>query len=189
VQQNFRSLDSKIYPLYINIKNILSSYTFMMKGGILGFHCAYQYPESVEGTHYYERYPRALKGTDAVLFTLFRAFGLTVHIKAYEGYRHGNADNTTKWRRGLISTQDDIWGKSEANQISAFERGGYVGDEIFQNVSWFNKWAPKESGKDYHEVAKPVTNWIGNETEIDWEYAFLALLVVVPEFSKRELRD
>lgn len=43
----------------------------MDSGGLLGFHSAYQYLHISEGTSYYERYPLASKGTDAVLFTLF----------------------------------------------------------------------------------------------------------------------
>jgi hypothetical protein len=170
----------------------------MKEGGILGFHCAYQYPQSFEGTFYYERYPLTLKGADAVLFTLFRALGLTVHIKAYERHCYGN---TTKRAQDLISNRADVGGESEpqdvcpdpvivnAQQFSDFERSYYVGDEIFRSVAWFNEWAAKGAGKEYHEVAQPVTHWIGNETEIEWEYASLALLIVVPEFSKRELKD
>jgi len=201
VQPKFRTPDSKIYPLYRSIKNMLSSHVFMQNGGILGFHCAYQYPQTFEGTYYYERYPLTLKGTDAVLFTIFREFDLTVHIKAYEGHCHGSVDHATKRCRGLIPTQENIRVESEgkdvsantilitANQTSDFECGDYVGDEIFQSVVWFNELATQDGGKGYHEVAGPVTNWIGNETEIDWEYAFLALLVVVPEFPKRKLKD
>jgi hypothetical protein len=154
---------------------------FMKNGGILGFHCAYQYPYTSEGTYYYERYSRTLKGTDAVLFTLFRAFGLTVHIKPYDRCYY----NATMQDRGLISTG----GEPEVNQISKYGCGSYVGDEIFRSVAWFNKWVAREGGKEYHEVACPVTNWIGNETEIDWEYTFMALLIVVPTFSQRELED
>jgi hypothetical protein len=149
VQPTFRTPDSKIYPLYQSIKNMLSSHMFMKNRGILGFHCAYQYPQTFEGTYYHERYPLTLKGTDAVLFTLFRAFGLTVHIKAYERYCYGSVDDATKRCRGLISTQDDIGVESEAKdvstilikgqQISDFERSYYVGDEIFRNVAWFNE--------------------------------------------------
>ena len=173
---------------------------FMKNGGILGFHCVYQYPQTVEGTYYYERYPLTLKGTDAVLFTLFRALGLTVHIKASEGYRDRSVDDITTRFRGLISIQDDLGVESEAKnesanttlitrqQISDFERSYYVSDDIFWSVVWFNEWTAQEDRKEYHEVARPVTNWVGNETEIEWEYAFLALLVVVPEFSRRELK-
>lgn len=187
--------------LYRSIKDMLSSHTFMKSGGILGFHCAYQYPRKFEGTHYYERYPLTLKGTDAVLFTLFRAFDLTVHIKAYEEYCYGSIDDAIKRCRSLISTQDDTGTESETMSVSAktvpiagqqipdFERGGYVGDEIFQSATWFNEWTAQKDGKEYHEVARPITNWIGNETEVEWNYASLALLVVVPEFSKREFKD
>jgi hypothetical protein len=74
-------------------------------------------------------------------------------------------------------------------QIPDFECSGYVGDEIFQSVTWFNEWTAQEDGKEYHEVARPVTNWIGNGIEVEWNYASLALLVVVPELSKREFTD
>lgn len=187
MQPTFRSPNLKTYPLYCSIQTMLSSHMFMKNGGILGFHCAYQYPQTFEGTYYYERYPLTLKGTDAVLFTLFRTFGLTVHIKAYEKYCYGSIDGATKQCRGLTSTQDDTGAKSEA--IPDFEHSYYVGDEVFQSVTWFNEWTAQEDGKEYHEVARPVTNWIGNETEVEWNYASLALLVVVPEFSKRELKD
>lgn len=56
----------------------------MRSGGILGCHCSFQYPETEEGTYFYERYPRTLKGVDAVIFAVFRAFGLAVHIKPYD---------------------------------------------------------------------------------------------------------
>ena len=54
------------------------------------------------------------------------------------------------------------------------------------NVKWFNEGAVNDFGAGHHEVASPVTTWIGNEIEVDWEYSFLALLVVVPAFSERE---
>ena len=55
------------------------------------------------------------------------------------------------------------------------------------NVKWFNEGAVSDVGARHHEVASSITTWIGNEIEIDWKYSFLALLVVVPAFSKREL--
>ncbi len=81
VQPQLETPDSKASPMYWCIKNILASPMFMKDGGILGFHCAYQYPETFEGTYYYERYPLVLKGIDAVLFTIFRVLRFCVHIK------------------------------------------------------------------------------------------------------------
>jgi hypothetical protein len=55
------------------------------------------------------------------------------------------------------------------------------------NVKWFNERVVNDVGAGHHEVSGPVTTWIGNEFEVDWEYSFMALLVVVPAFSKRGL--
>ncbi|KAK8133393.1 hypothetical protein PG984_005405 [Apiospora sp. TS-2023a] len=55
-------LDSTTEHLYRSVKDLLASRTFMKDGGELGIHCAYQYPENqypetVEGSYYYEPYP------------------------------------------------------------------------------------------------------------------------------------
>jgi hypothetical protein len=164
----------------------------MEDGGILGFRCAYQYPQKREGTYFYERYPRTLKGTDAALFTLFRAFGLTVHIKAHEENRCRCIDCAAKRCRDTLSGRGDL-AEVDAmvgrRQISDFECSDYVGDEIFQSVTWINQWTARDEGKEYHEVAGPVDKWIGNETEIEWDYVSLALLVVVPGHSERKLQE
>lgn len=170
----------------------------MKNGGILGFHCGYRYPQTVEGTYYDERYPLTLKGTDAVIFTLFRAFGLTVHIKAYGEYCYGGTDNAVKLDQSLTSTNDDIGAEPKATdsntdftaepQIHNFEHSHYVGGEISRSVTWVNEPTAQEDRKQHLEVAKPVTSWIGNETEIEWNYTSLALLVVIPEFLKRNTK-
>jgi hypothetical protein len=105
--------------MYHSIKELLTSPTFMKSSGILGFHCAYQYPEHFEGTYFYERYPRTLKGIDAALFTVCQALGLTVHVKPYEERRigGGSVDTTTRLR-DLISTQEDTDGESDVKEVS-----------------------------------------------------------------------
>lgn len=120
-----------------------------------------------------------------VLFTLFRTFGLTVHIKAYEGNGGQSIGDATKRCRDLISTQDDMGAESEVrgviftinlmarHHVPDFECSHYVDDEIFQHVTWFNEWTAQGNGKEYHEVTSRVTRWIGNETEVEWDYASL----------------
>jgi hypothetical protein len=93
---------------------------FMKDGGILGFHCAYQYPETFEGTYFYERYPLILKGIDAVIFAIFRALGLTVHIKPYEDINIivGEIVDTKTRFQGLLSTNDETTDcGSAANEV------------------------------------------------------------------------
>lgn len=84
VQSQLQMSDSKSYLIYRCIKDMLVSPTFIKNDEILDFHCAYQYFEMFEGTYFYERYSLILKNIDAILFVVFRALELTVHIKSYK---------------------------------------------------------------------------------------------------------
>lgn len=120
IQPQLQLPDSKSYPMYRCIKDMLASSTFMKNSGVLGFFCAYQYPETFEGTEYYKRYPRTLKGIDAVIFAVFRALGLTVHIKPYEVRWTGSEIADTKTRlQGLLSAEETASGGPTVNEVCA----------------------------------------------------------------------
>jgi hypothetical protein len=63
----------------------------------------------------------------------------------------------------------------------------FDGSDTFENVIWFNEPTDHRIGTACHEVAGPVTQWIGNELEIDWWYSLLALLVEIPTGPERKL--
>jgi hypothetical protein len=118
VQPQLQMPDSKSYPIYRCIKDMLASPTFMKNGGILGFRRAYQYPETFEGTYFYERYPLTLKGIDAVIYAVFRALELTVHIKPYEvGRIIGGEIADAKMRFQSLSTKEATGGGPVANEV------------------------------------------------------------------------
>jgi hypothetical protein len=97
---------------------MLASPTFIKNGGILGFHCAYQYPETFEGTYFYERYPLTLKGIDAVLFAVFRALGLTVHIKPYEvRWINGEIADAKTRLQSLLSAEETASGGPVVKEV------------------------------------------------------------------------
>ena len=78
--------------------------------------------------------------------------------------------------------------KVTLEQFERFDCGHYVSDEIFGHVKWFDeKPALNPVGAGCLDGAKPTT-WIGNETEVDWDYSFRALLVIVPALSDRILK-
>ncbi|KAG9228596.1 hypothetical protein BJ875DRAFT_500604 [Amylocarpus encephaloides] len=189
VQPQLQMPDSKSYPMYRCIEDMLASPTFLKNGGILGFHCAYQYPETFEGTYCYERYPLTLKGIDAVIFAVFQALGLTVHIKPYEvRWISGEIADAKTRLQSLLSAEETASGGLAVNELERYCGGGYIGDEIFGHVKWFNERPiTNPAGAGCLADAKPTT-WIGNETEVDWDYSFRALLVVVPAFSDRILK-
>jgi hypothetical protein len=63
--------------------------------------------ETFEGTYFYERYPLTLKGIDAVIFAVFQALELTVHIKLYEvGKIIGGEIADAKMRFQGLSTEE-----------------------------------------------------------------------------------
>ena len=73
-------------------------------------------------------------------------------------------------------------------QLERYCGGGYISNEIFGHTKWFNERpVTNPAGAGCLADAKPTT-WIGNETEVDWDYSFRALLVVVPAFSDRILK-
>ncbi|KAH6881169.1 hypothetical protein B0T10DRAFT_609316 [Thelonectria olida] len=196
LQPQVKTPGSACYPMYRSAKDMLASPEFLKKGGILGFWCAYQYPERMEGTDSYQRYPLTLKGADTILFAIFRALGLTVHIKPYEpgsiagGVGAGEfVDAGIRFQR-LLSTEEQEAKAGAAAQIQfqLFNGGHYVGNEIFRHAKWFNKppTMMNPTGAECLDGPKPTT-WIGNETEIDWDYAFRVLLVVVPAFPDRRV--
>ena len=76
----FLPTDRMLSSLYYSIKEMLSLPNFLKNGGILSFYYVYQYPNSEVGTYFYLRLPHALKGIDAILFTVFRALSLAVRI-------------------------------------------------------------------------------------------------------------
>lgn len=118
VQPQLQMPDSKSYPIYRCIKDMLASPTFIKNGGILGFHCAYQYSETFEGTYFYERYPLTLKGIDAVLFAVFRALGLTVHIKPYEvRWINGEIADAKTRLQSLLSAEETASGGPAVNEV------------------------------------------------------------------------
>jgi hypothetical protein len=118
VQLQLQIPDSKSYSMYRCIKGMLASPTFIKNGGILGFHCAYQYPETFEGTYFYERYPLTLKGIDAVIFAVFRALGLTVHIKPCEVRSIGGEIADAKTRlQSLLSAEETASGGLAVNEV------------------------------------------------------------------------
>ncbi|KAK7976969.1 hypothetical protein PG988_004459 [Apiospora saccharicola] len=180
-------LDSATERLYRSAKDLFASRPFLKDGGILGIHCAYQYHDRREGTDYYERYPLTLKGIDAAIFAAFRALDLTVHIRPYE--RGSAEENGNNRYQSLFSTEEPRGSGNATTETSkalgSFNRGGHVGEEILEYTKWLNGApAADPAGEGCLGDTKP-TRYIGNESEVDWDYSFRALFVVVPAFLHR----
>ncbi|KAJ4183303.1 hypothetical protein NW755_009793 [Fusarium falciforme] len=104
-QPQAKTPGSAHYAIYERTKTMLSCPHLLRYGGVIGYWCAYQYPETFAGTEHYERYLRTLKGVDAAIFAVFRSLGFTVHIKPFDaGQTIGTADQRTRFGC-LLSTK------------------------------------------------------------------------------------
>ncbi|KAJ0422048.1 hypothetical protein BJY00DRAFT_311449 [Aspergillus carlsbadensis] len=71
-------MDPTSLPMHAWIKDLLAKDAFLKDGGVLGFFCshAYAHASPLAETHL----PRALKGADLVLYSVFRSLGIEVSI-------------------------------------------------------------------------------------------------------------
>lgn len=63
-----------------------TNYTLLETGGTLGFYCAHRYAHTREGID--TLMPFALKGIDAVFFSVFRSLGLKVNARPMLNFEH-----------------------------------------------------------------------------------------------------
>lgn len=146
VNSRFPAADLRMYPLYASVKEMLESPAFMKSGEILGFHCAHQYAHTDGIAN--QRLPHALKGIDVALFTIFRALGLTVHVRPVleeefseeDIHPRGIITRAASEFRDLIVIGEENAGDREEHEIAHYW-GSY---DIFQRMKWLNEQASKE---------------------------------------------
>ncbi|KAL4739206.1 hypothetical protein BDV11DRAFT_170239 [Aspergillus similis] len=71
-------VDPKAYPAFPWIKNLLMQENFMSDGGVLGTFCSHAYARSSNLAEL--QLPRALKGADLVLYSVFKSLNLDVEV-------------------------------------------------------------------------------------------------------------
>ncbi|KAJ9193161.1 hypothetical protein DTO164E3_5523 [Paecilomyces variotii] len=71
-------IDPKSLPLYEYVKGILENPAVLKEGGVLGFFCSYAYPHTAKYAN--EALPRSLKGSDLVLYSVFKSLGIFVKV-------------------------------------------------------------------------------------------------------------
>ncbi|KXG52467.1 Oxoglutarate/iron-dependent dioxygenase [Penicillium griseofulvum] len=105
-------VDPKIFPLYSFLKELIIQPGFMKKGGALGFYCSHAYPHASNEAE--KLLPRALKGADLVLYSVFKSLGIYIEVLPVipEGYYY--RPNRSKVRIGdelcpfiITGTRDD----------------------------------------------------------------------------------
>ncbi|KAI1087326.1 hypothetical protein F5B19DRAFT_77861 [Rostrohypoxylon terebratum] len=178
---NSPALDVSSLPLYREVRNALDTLAFMPKGGIIGIYCTHAYPHTTRIGG--ESLPGILKGADMAVYTIFRALGLNVSIRAVL-----DEDEIIKdWElqgydyQPTSLTRIRMWGTLVTTSTGGYEEGL---DEIlddFSSVKGKVNWLTR--GK--HESLGFVHLTYGNEPGISHMYTRAALLIEIPTVEKR----
>ncbi|KAJ5818509.1 hypothetical protein N7474_004100 [Penicillium riverlandense] len=72
-------VDPKTLPLYDFLRGLVTQPGFMKDGGVLGIYCSHAYPHSSDVAQ--ELLPRALKGADLVLYSVFKWLDIKVEVR------------------------------------------------------------------------------------------------------------
>jgi hypothetical protein len=78
ILQRYPIADPRLYPLFKIVRSLLGEDEFLREGGMLGAYCLHPYHHTRRQTQHHM--PFALQGTDAILFSVFKALGLKVMV-------------------------------------------------------------------------------------------------------------
>ncbi|KAL6720878.1 hypothetical protein ACLMJK_002803 [Lecanora helva] len=120
------TVDSRQFDIYNRASEALKAADFLPRGGILGFYCRHAYAHS-SNTHR-NRLPYALKGLDAIFYSVFHRLGFNVRVKPII------FDNDIKGDREdyLIDNKGkdiDIWADLEGTKFHDIQISPYADDE------------------------------------------------------------
>ncbi|MCJ1237127.1 hypothetical protein MMC14_005111 [Varicellaria rhodocarpa] len=181
IMQKFPNASPFMYSKYQELKSLLQGPAFMVEGGSLGFYCEHRYAHT--NKHFIRRLPYALKGNDAVIFSiLLRGFGFKVFLRPVLEELDEYEDSDEKEVGDLIA--------SAIHPLELSSEGGCDGDgleseimariwshEVWPRVEWLNC-------RSSHDVAA-VHLAYGNEASLEYHYSSLAILAEIPPLSER----
>jgi hypothetical protein len=78
ILQRYPIADPRLYPLFKVIRNLLDEDEFLRDGGMLGSYCVHSYQHTRKQTQHHM--PFSLLGTDAIMFSVFKALGLKAMV-------------------------------------------------------------------------------------------------------------
>lgn len=141
-------MDSKQYTLHNLAIEALRKGEFMREGGVLGFYCQHAYAHTNEILA--ERLPYALKGVDAIFYSVFYHMDLVVEVKPvldFDAARYRWDDTSADEDGDLIGTAlhriklADIGGHDDEGTTEEIVRDSWK-SEYHKEITWSVIQAP-----------------------------------------------
>ncbi|KAL9129394.1 MAG: hypothetical protein Q9175_007307 [Cornicularia normoerica] len=169
-------------PLFDIAREMLLQQNFMRQGGILGFFCHHQYAHSQESGR--KSIPGAFNGVDLAIFSVFNAFGL--EIQEPEGtLSRINLSGKPRRDNDEIEMDDDFDEDLEEGTYY-YDNPGHpfsIDDQEENTTIVGTKLHGPTFDGDYEESSEEY----GNNAELNYQFSFAAILVVVPSSQKRAI--
>ncbi|KAL8636521.1 MAG: hypothetical protein Q9226_009245 [Calogaya cf. arnoldii] len=176
------TIDMNCLTLYDPVKEALASPEFFPKGGTLGFHCVHAYAHTNDRV--VETLPYALKGVDAVVFSIFKGLNLSVSMRAVIEKENMIDGDDYDWRE----ESDDM---KDAKLVATALHGIQISDEGGEDVGTVEaveqSWRPSEWRNDIDWIGGPRNKEVavvhlayGNEATTVWHYSTAVIIVDIP---------
>ncbi|KAJ5483787.1 hypothetical protein N7530_003033 [Penicillium desertorum] len=166
-------VDPKSMSLYSFLQELLVEPGFMEDGGALGFFCSHAYPHASDEAPML--LPRALKGSDLVLYSVFKSLGIQIDA--------------------LPVVLDSYYDPSEEKHVRVGDRlrpyhASYMieEDESVAEQEWPGEYRPEITwiGSPTHEEMALGYIAYGNEPSLGAVYSYAALIADIPPFLERQ---
>ncbi|KAJ5193865.1 Oxoglutarate/iron-dependent dioxygenase [Penicillium cf. griseofulvum] len=168
-------VDPKSLPLYCFLKELIIDPGFMKKGGAFGFYCSHAYPHTSNEARML--LPRALKGADLVLYSVFKSLG--IHIDVVPVIIE--EDRYSRREQEKVRVGDTLHPFTVTDAIEDEGEGDPVGETLEVNyrpeITWVGSPAHAEMALNHLTY--------GNETTQDTVYSYAAIIAEIPPFMKR----
>ncbi|MCJ1357409.1 MAG: hypothetical protein MMC33_007405, partial [Icmadophila ericetorum] len=175
ISQPFASTDARGFPLYEGTKHLLENPPFMEQGGTLGYCCENSYAHTIKSQ--IEKLPCALKGHDAIIYSVFSHCGHTVQIRPIIWKSYEEVEDS--W------TYNDQEALDQVNKEAEEKEGNHVGKDLHKlkltNLDW--------EDNNYSEILESSTREY-EVIRIDWLNSRLhskPALVHLTSYRKGEL--
>ena len=131
-------MDSKQYTLHNLAIEALKSKEFMREGGVLGFYCQHAYAYTNLSLN--DRLPYALKGVDAIFYSIFYHMDLDVEVKPVLDF-----DASRRWDDASADEGGNLIGTG-FHKIELADVGGFDEEDSTEEMirdSWKSEWHHK----------------------------------------------
>ncbi|KGO55244.1 Oxoglutarate/iron-dependent dioxygenase [Penicillium expansum] len=199
-------VDPKSLSLHSFLKELFIEPSFMKEGGAFGFYCSHAYPHTSDEASML--LPRALKGADLVLYSVFKSLGIQIDVVPViiEDDYQGDDDEEDDYEEDDSSPFDNEQGASQKEQGASQKGQVRVGDKLHSykatgmmtedgesslqalNWTWSGKRRPEVTwiGSPTHEKMALTHLAYGNETSQSTVYSYAAIIAEIPPFQERK---